>query len=317
LLSIVNPNAEATELELRLIRWRDPVAASDRETEESEPDLTRTVTLLPGSALSVSASELFQVDVSTSDAYIKARIVQGIGAAGFEMVLVDGTRTVFGLNAASSNGLDRLFSAQMASNALISTNLRLINLADKTREIQLTAIGNDGQTLTNPVDLLLAPGQSLQRDLGELFGFDDQEGSLVVATSGPGVIGDVVFGDPRRANFSAALPLQSSRFSEAVFSQVGNTDSLFTGLAFYNPNQEAVSVTVGVHSQSGLEVGIGAVELGPGERVSQLLSQIVPESEGQQGGYILVKATAPIIGQQLFGTYRLGLLSAVPPAVVN
>ena len=48
-----------------------------------------------------------------------------------------------------------------------------------------------------------------------------------------------------------------------------------------------------------------------------LVADLVPESAGQVGGYIRVTSEEPIIGQQLFGTSVLSLLSAVLPRIIQ
>jgi hypothetical protein len=50
-----------------------------------------------------------------------------------------------------------------------------------------------------------------------------------------------------------------------------------------------------------------------GERLSRTLLELVPESAGQVGGYVLVQSSLPLIGQELFGNNSLDYLSAVPP----
>ena len=59
--------------------------------------------------------------------------------------------------------------------------------------------------------------------------------------------------------------------------------------------------------------------LGPGERISQLVEQLVGEIE-LAGGYVRVFSTEEIIGQMLFGVVGscgIRLFSAVPPTVVQ
>ena len=56
--------------------------------------------------------------------------------------------------------------------------------------------------------------------------------------------------------------------------------------------------------------------LAAGHRLSKLVPELVPDSDGQAGGYIVVRSTAPLIAQQLFGALGpegIRLLSAVPP----
>ena len=57
--------------------------------------------------------------------------------------------------------------------------------------------------------------------------------------------------------------------------------------------------------------------LAPGTRFSETVDQVVPASAGQSGGFIRITLDSGVIGQQLFGTKTLTLLTAVPPTVVR
>ena len=57
--------------------------------------------------------------------------------------------------------------------------------------------------------------------------------------------------------------------------------------------------------------------LGPGERMSEVLSTLLPATTGQVQGFVVVESDQPIIAQQLFGNPTLDYLSAVPPTIVQ
>ena len=134
--------------------------------------------------------------------------------------------------------------------------------------------------------------------------------SLRVQSDGEGVTGDVVFGDPSALDSAAALPLQTRLFLEAVFSQVAN------GLAFYNPGSETAQIRIQVFCPEGDLKAEETFSLPAGHRFSQLVSELLPETAGQVGGYTRVISSHPIVGQKLFGTLTRSLVSAVPPKVV-
>ena len=70
-------------------------------------------------------------------------------------------------------------------------------------------------------------------------------------------------------------------------------------------------------ANSGEKVGEAMINLAAGTRFSRTVDQLVPSSAGQAGGFIRVTSDKGLIGQQLFGTSTLSLLSAVPPKVVS
>ncbi len=135
------------------------------------------------------------------------------------------------------------------------------------------------------------------------------------------MLGHVIFGDPFEARFAAALPMQATLLTQATFSQVANLDEgpvsgrTFTGLALFNPNLVEVTIRVTVFSEDCLEVGSTEIRLGRGERLSEVVAVLVPESAGQVRGYITLRATHPIVAQVLFGNGTLDFLSAVPPTI--
>ena len=185
----------------------------------------------------------------------------------------------------------------------------------------------------------LLPNASFQIEVGTLFnigpsvGSELITGSIQVDVDGPGLIGDVIFGDPgdpitgtpNVIDFVAALPLQTEGFTRAIFSQVANgsvdparpsLDS-FTGLALFNPNSGTAEVTIRVFDTEGDLVGERTLTLGVNERLSQLVETLVPESADLIGGYIEVVSDQPLIAQQFFGNNTLQFLSAVPPHVIE
>ena len=126
------------------------------------------------------------------------------------------------------------------------------------------------------------------------------------------------------ASFAAALPLQSQLFTRAIFSQVSNglhpanrgLDS-FTGLALFNPNDSDINVTITVRDHEGNTVGTTTVKIAPQERISQLLSILIPETVGLVRGSVTLESDLPLVAQELFGNAELHYLSAVPPTIIE
>ncbi len=154
-------------------------------------------------------------------------------------------------------------------------------------------------------------------------------GSLVVEADGDGIVGDVIFGDATNFQYAASLPLQTQTFEEALFNQVANIAGFFTGLAFFYPGESqaspqgevpAAEITIQVFLPDGTMVGESVQTLAVGERLSQLVAQLVEEAVNLAGGYVRIFSTRPIIGQMLFGVVteqEIQLFSAVPPTVIK
>jgi len=275
------------------------------------------------------------------DGYVRVD-VSGSGAIGFELIQLEDS--ILGLNASVGNEQTTLFSAQLANGtdplgASIFTNLKVVNTSNDARSFTVTAFRDSGQEIRTVGFFSLLPNASFQIDVGTLFpigppvGSELTTGSIQVDVDGPGVIGDVMFGDPGDSltgtpnviDFIAALPLQTEGFTRAIFSQVANGSAdpgnpsldSFTGLALFNPNSGIAEVTIRVFDRDGNLVGERTLTLGVNERLSQLVEILVPESAGLLGGYLEVVSDQPLIAQQFFGNTTLQFLSAVPPSIVE
>lgn len=318
-LTLLNPSTSVVDARLTYFSGSQPAGSQE---------VVHLAQIPPRGYLRRSAGDIFAQ--ALSGGWIEVETISGPGLIGFAVITPSEEATVLGLNAAVPDEATEAFSAQLASGPDIFTNVSLVNTASEVLDVELRAISADGSDLGSPLALSLAPDESVAIDAVDIFsttasvsvnGATNVAGSLQVTTDTPGLIGDVVFGAPDRLSFAAALPLQTQAFTEAIFSQVGNVPgSFFTGVAFFNPSEEEVQITIEVVGADGVEVGSKEFTLVAKGRTSPLLTELVPESEGQSGGYIRVVSSAPIIGQELFGgigSTGLNLLSAVPPTVVQ
>ena len=139
-------------------------------------------------------------------------------------------------------------------------------------------------------------------------------GSIIVDSSISSIVGDVSFGDPTsKATFRTSLPLDSNPSKFAAFAQVANGAGYFTGFAAFNPRTSPVGIDLKIYKSDGALTGSSHFTLAAGSRLSKLLPQIVPVSEGQVGGYFTLTSDQPVTSFAVFGTTTLSALSAVPP----
>ncbi len=260
--------------------------------------------------------ELFGVEAGDGD-FVTVRTLSGRGAVGFSLIELPQADTTIGLNAATEFQTSRLFSAQMIASDDLYTSVGLINASPQPRRVQLRLRSEQGEPLSGDRLVILAPGQSFASDVRDLLQSDAQgaaTGSIEALADGAGLIGDVIFGDRKEQRFAAGLHLQGSPHREALFSQVANTPGFFTGLALLNPDSASTRVVVSVHRQSGQLAGRTELTLKPGQRISRTLAELVPASQGQAGGFVVVSSSRPVVAQQIFGTTELSLFSSVAPS---
>lgn len=317
-LAIVNPGDEPADVTLRLY------------SAFGQPVYQVNQTIAPNGRLYGDLEELFRLspDSRFSDGSVEV-VSSGPGLAGFEWIRLPDT--VIGLNAATDFSAEVLYSAQLGHSQDIFTNLKLVNTTAETKLVTVTAyLVDDKGRSSGPMfeQFPLQPQMFFQQNVEALFGLGPGgsqiiTGSIKVEVTGGGVVGDVLFGDPQQARYAAALPLQTQRFREAVFSHISNgVDgqrrwlNSFTGLALFNPNAAQAQVTVRVYRHDGSPVGSKVVIMPANGRVSKTLVELVKESKGQMGGYIRLESTLPVVAQELFGNLDLDFLSAVVPARV-
>lgn len=318
LIDIINPNSSPAAIELKFIDERGSTSG------------TAARTIVARGRLAEDLSTLFpSLSQPNNKGYVK--VTSDVGIIGYQ--LIDGGTTIYALPAQTSSTVTKLYSAQFASGGVggfqYFTDLNFINTASQMRSLQIQLIGNDGTPVGSPVNRTLLAGEQLRSRGEALFGFPDaasstvlREGSLLVTVDGPGVIGDVLFGDPVNEKFLASLPLDGNPTSNLVFSQVaqgstGGGKSYFTGIAMYNPNTTDISVTVDVHSDKGAKTGTTTFVLGKGSRMAKTLPQLVSTITNQLRGYLRVTSTLPLVAFELFGDQLLEFLAAVPPQIVS
>jgi hypothetical protein len=306
-LSIANPTASAVSMTLNLL---GPQANQSLAPQQ-------TVSLPANGVLYGTVSQIFDPALPVKEGWVDVQVISGDGVVGFELLRFSNAATVVGLNGTSGGAPNLSFSAQLAITTEYFTNLKLINTSTLARTVTLHAIAESGANLAPPATVHLEVGQSLEQDASQLFGPVNGVGSLRVEADGPGIIGNVLFGDPATLKFAASCPLQSRGSTRTVFSHVANGFNYFTGVALLNPNAQTASVTLDVFTESGAKTGSTVLTLGARERISKLLTELLPVSAGQMGGYYMLTSNVPIIAQELFGEASLRFLSAVPPAMAD
>ncbi len=320
-LALANPTDQPTEVSLTLYGSDGaPLAGSE------------TFNLAGHSRLARSITDLFGPLGGVSNGHVRVQVTQGPGVVGFELIELGDT--VLGLNATETGEVRQLYSAQLASGEGTGdaggyfTSIKLINSGDRETEVRLAAFLSDGSQLGQSYQLRLAPQESFQGNASEIFALEAPPQSILVGSVGvdsthPGLIGDVIFGDPVGGEYAAALTLQTEPLRRAVFSQVANGERMagdtlppiFTGIAVFNPGDVSTEVSLEVFdSQGNLQGEAARRNLAPKARFSDLIQNLVPQSRGLLGGFVVLESTpGRVVAQELFGNGRT-FLSSVPPS---
>ncbi len=326
-LVVVNPGDQTARLQIRLF---------DEAGNQLGPTTTRDVQ--PRGRLAESIASLFpNITVPQSGAHVE--IDSDADVVGLE-VIVYAPDTIAVLPAQPPGQSTSLFSPHLASGGTgflpspFFTELNLANPTDTPIKAKISVIDDRGNLIRlspfggNPRDVTVPPRGVIIGTADQLFAFpqaqNDRElrvGAIIVEADRAGLVGDVLFGDARDLATATALPLlqdnalvTSAAFSHLVEGVVAGIP-YFTGIAVFNPNQTDVAVTVSVFDRQGRQVGSSAtIGLGPRQRTSRLLSELVPESADLVGGYILLTATGGVATFEIFGDDFVSRFNAAVPA---
>ncbi len=287
--------------------------------QDPEATVQKSFDISARGMLSGSVADLFDGLQGTGS--IEVEIQDSGKAVGFELIRQFSPKSLIGLNGVTLGGQTASYSAQLASTAGVFTSMKLMNThRTEDRRVDIGALGPTGEVFKE-VYWLFYPEVQYEGYAADVFGIDFVNdpfvGSLRVKSDAPYMVGDVLFGDAVDGKYLAALPLQASAFRRAVFNHVANGLGFFTGLAFYNPSASTAQIHLRVMTPDGETAGENSFTLTAGHRKSATVAELVPASNGQVGGYILIESSIPIIAQQLFGLSNLSLMSAVPPTVIE
>lgn len=315
-LYLANPGDQAADVRLDLFLEE----STGTGTGASSATIQRTIP--PHGVLFDTAASLFTVPIGSAG-YVRASTDEETGLVGIEWIRYSGPGTLLALNAQPAGGTALSYSAQLAFGQGLDSRLNLINAGDLDRSVVVRLVRGPTQAEIPSTPIILHPGEFRRIDAAELFsaqavpGGGFLIGSLVVDADGPGVIGSIVFGDPERKRFGAALPLQGTPFRQAVFGHVANLGGFFTGLALFNPGSAEASIRIRVFGSGGELSGEAVHQVPPRGRLSETLSTLVPSVGALSGGYIVIDSDEPVVGQEIFGTSDLRLQSAVPPTLLK
>ena len=294
-LNIVNPGETPADVELQLII-------------PDTPALNKTILLAPKGVARLDVGDFFEVGTSPSGTYIS--VIADTEVAGFQFVRSpDGD--LLGMNARSaSEQLTHLFFPQMVVLGPWKTKLGLINYSAQSVIVTVSAYQPDGSLYgvenleNNPVTRSLNPEESLVEDLEVMFGFsgqDELDGWIQVEATSAAINGFISYGISETGS-AAAVTSESAGRTKAIFSHLATTEDFFTGVAILNSGALTTNLRILALKPDGEILGSFDTVLQPGERLSKLIHELVPEAIGQAGGLIWISSQLPVYMTSLFGT---------------
>ncbi len=290
---------------------------------------TRTRNLqIPAKGIAAVEVEEFFKDVQpagalAAEAYLVAD--SSLEIAGFELVGKEDS-DLLGLNARpASELLTTLLFPQLAVLGPFVTEAVVGNFGEEAAILTLTAYQGNGEIYTdevqtNPVIVALDPGELLRADLEEIFGFSGKatlEGWLKVESTSQSINGSISYSLPSLGPIASVSSVKTGS-RRALFSHIGTSLGFFTGLATLNAGALAANVRIVASKPDSEVLGTFTTTLQPGERRSDLLSNIIPEADGQAGGTIWIESDVPVYLTAIFGSVdpQKPVFANVPPQPV-
>ncbi len=257
-------------------------------------------------AYQAQASDLFP-DVDLAKAmYIRA-------TAPFPLA---GTEVVRGFLVNSESAVLNAVDASSAGNTLnfVQAISGTFNGADYTTVVGVINLGSTAQTVTitfNPesggksvtVQRSLAPKGALRETLQNLFGFstDFQNGWAQVSAQSA-ITGFITYANMTTGAMTA-VPVPTKPQTNMLLDQIAG-GTWYTGIALLNTSTKDANVEVFALTPGGTLIGgpanvsSAAFTLPAGRKIAKVLSEIIPATAAQNGGFLYVRTTndVPLYG---------------------
>ena len=335
-VNIFNTADTTTQLDLFLIR---PDVPFEARTVGAPPAEGFAATFPARGLLHIEdVAEFFDLASIPEGTYLEVLSETPIG--GFQFLRTAGG-DLLGLNAKRRlEHLKVLYFPQLAVRGPWKMEANVVNYSLDPVTLVFSARRPDGQlygqenVLENPVQRNLDPATGLVEDVEELFGFRGAgpfEGSLKVAAYRQGtaplgvngggsepiaaINGSVRYGVVATGSEAAVAALPAAQ-KRAVFSHLATVGGFFTGFAAYNSSSAAANLRIMAFTEGGVELGLFDTVLGPGQRIAELITNIIPGAADQNGGYVWAESSQPLHFSSLFGSSNSTLLANVPPQPV-
>ena len=258
-----------------------------------------TATLLPGG----------------TDGYMRVTSTEGIAFSEF-FGNADQLAALHGIDVTQFASVPALFSPHFAMVFGFHTILNVINANANPAEITIKLHGADGALLCAPVTRSFTPGAQLKEDLAAIFGHDvllqDSSGWLEINTNSDFVVGTITFTNAD-GGFLTSLQLQGTAMTDFLIPLASQAGTFQTAIALLNAGGENAAIDIELWGPDGTLDRIATLNLPPGSRTAQYLSQYFPGLGGLAGLNVRIHSKKPIFGFGLIHDTDLNFMTALPP----
>jgi hypothetical protein len=190
-----------------------------------------------------------------------------------------------------------------ASSATVSVTLFEKDSAESVSR-QRYDLPSNGSRQIRLADLWPGPFRSIEAGWVEVESDDGPVSGLTLLESGSGV---------------TATPLQSAALERLLFSQIVDTDALYTGIALVNTGSRTASVEMTLVRADGSTVMRRSRTLGPNEKMANRLSELgflgSDERLVQGAAFLAVRSTSAVYGLEVLGARGTDRFVSAEPVV--
>ena len=303
-LNLANPEGESAQVELTLAGIDEPIV--------------RNIVIPARGSASLDVQSFFEILQIPPGAYVLVR--SSVDLVGFVLIRIAGGDFV-GLNAKSaSEFLNTMYFPQMVVLGGVEARLGLVNYSSRPALVTIAAHRSDGplfvtEVQSNPVSRALPPGQSLNLDLAELFGFQGEgpfSGWLEVNSSAQGINGYLTY-RVVATGAAASIPAVGRGTIRAILAHLATSGQFYTEVAALNSATFPANVRFFAQTADGQILGSFDTILQPGEQITRRVSELIPQAANQSGGVVLTRSNVPIHFSGILGTQDGTVLVNIPP----
>jgi hypothetical protein len=306
-LNVINPNFLSFGITIRLYGERGELA----------PGVSRS--LPAAGAIQSRVSDLFPSADLNDARYLRvnsnaATIATSAMIRGY--LVANESAVINGVNISSRKELifPHVINGSLGS-ANYTTILGVTNTSTIRQNVTLTFNSESGDSFS--VTQLLEAGGSMRQAAQDLFGLSSVFQNGWVKVSGTNSItGFAAYADLIGGGL-AIVPAGSAE-SRMFLSHIANgAPNWQTGIALLNVNGTAAHVEVYAVNPSGSLIGGASTDatasftLEPGKKIAKVVHEVIPGTQGVNGGFVFVTSDTPVFGLELFYTRDLKVLSNV------
>jgi hypothetical protein len=178
---------------------------------------------------------------------------------------------------------------------------------------------SENAAFSRSVQRTIPPNGALRENPRSLFNLPAgyQSGWVKVTGSLP-ITGFVAYADTVAGGVTVTAA-QPEAQTEVLFAHIADLSPWWTGLALLSTNPRDTNVEVYALNRDGSLIGGAAnvatarIVLKPGTKIAKLLSELIPQTQTRttDGGYLFIRADAPIYGTEVFFSRSLLILANV------